>query len=94
MTRALKKYKSAVADLGCVICSECGYGEGTPAQLHHPRIEVGGAQRESDWLVLPLCPEHHTGATGVHSMSRSDFYLRYGYSELDLIALVFSRVYR
>jgi hypothetical protein len=83
---------SRVAELGCIVCSECGYGEGTPAQLHHPRIEVGGAQRESDWLVLPLCPEHHTGKTGVHGMGRANFYLHYGVTEVDLLAAVTARL--
>ena len=50
------------------------------------------AQRESDFLTLPLCPEHHTGATGVHSLSRRDFYRRYDHTELDLLALVIERL--
>lgn len=90
----LDKYMGAVASLGCIVCELAGYGEGTPAQLHHPRIEVGGAQRESDWLIIPLCPLHHTGREGVHTLSRSEFYRRFGYTELDLIAEVISRVYR
>jgi len=61
----VKQYKNKVASLGCMACRILGYGE-TPAQLHHVREGQGMAQRASDWLVIPLCVEHHTGTNGIH----------------------------
>jgi len=60
-----KKYMSRVAELGCSLCQVIGYGP-TPAEVHHLREGVGMAQRNSDFLAIPLCPEHHRGASGVH----------------------------
>ena len=64
-TKAEKRYMNRVAELGCVVCRMLGYGS-TPAQLHHVREGQGMAQRAQNWLVVPLCPEHHQGKTGVH----------------------------
>lgn len=61
----ITKYKSQVASLGCIACRLLGYGE-TPASLHHPRTGQGASQRASDWLVIPLCQEHHQGKNGIH----------------------------
>lgn len=79
----VKEWKNAVAELGCSMCRRMGYPE-TPAQLHHPRDGVGAAQRASDWLVIPLCPAHHTGSKGWHG-TRDDF-KRHSVNEWDLLA--------
>lgn len=60
-----KRHMNRVAALGCVVCRRLGYDE-TPAQLHH--IAEGSGKR-SDFMVAPLCPEHHTGKSGLHGMS-------------------------
>lgn len=65
MSIAAKRHLSRVAALGCVVCKRLGLGE-TPAEIHHPRFAVGMAQRASDWLALPVCPEHHRGSRGIH----------------------------
>jgi len=78
-----KEWMNAVAELGCGMCRRMGYGE-TPAQLHHPREGVGMAQRQSNWLVIPLCPAHHTGSKGWHG-TRDDF-KRHGVDELDILS--------
>lgn len=75
-----------VAALGCILCRYLNYGE-TPAQVHHIREEQGAAQRASDFLTVPLCPEHHTGGTGLHGLGRRAFERRYKLSELDLLAM-------
>jgi hypothetical protein len=81
---SVKAHKNRVAELGCILCRHLGLGK-TPAQLHHIREGQGMAQRASDWLVVPLCPEHHTGPRGVHG-DKTD--LRIGnVGELDLLAL-------
>lgn len=36
--------------------------------------------------VIPLCPEHHTGNTGIHGMGRKAFATHYGVTEEDLLA--------
>ncbi len=60
---AVKRYWSKVAELGCIICER-------PAQIAHCH---NGSVRERmreckakgkklarfDWVVLPLCPQHH-----------------------------------
>ena len=81
-----------VAALGCVVCRNAGFGE-SPAELHHIREGQGGAQRASNWLVIPLCPSHHRqGADSIHG-DRRGFIARYG-DELDLLAQTFSEVAR
>jgi hypothetical protein len=72
-----------VAELGCLIC-------GSPAQLHHPREGQGKGQRAQDWLVVPLCPDHHTGPEGIHN--RRTFYTRHRMDEWDLLALTIQRL--
>lgn len=86
-----QRYLSRVSDLGCAICQEIGYGA-TPAQLHHPRFCVGLSERASDWLVIPLCREHHQGDTGFHKLGPAEFKRRYGFSEPELIAWTIERL--
>jgi hypothetical protein len=49
-----------VAELPCVVCGVHG------VQLHHVREGQGMAQRASNYLVVPLCPDCHTGPNGIH----------------------------
>mgnify|MGYP003403923647 FL=1 len=85
MSSAAKRHKSRVAALGCILCRNLGYGE-TPPQLHHVREGQGMSQRASDMLVIPLCPEHHQGGTGLHGLATREFERRYKTTELDLLA--------
>jgi len=78
-----KAWKSNVAALGCILCRHFDLGE-TPANLHHVREGQGLSQRASDWLIVPLCREHHQGKTGVHG---AEFYTRWRLDELDLLAM-------
>lgn len=89
----VREYKSRVAGLGCVLCHHVGYGH-VGASLHHVREGQGMGQRASDWLVVPLCREHHQGATGFHGLGKQGFYLRYRLDELDLLAMTLSGVMR
>jgi hypothetical protein len=68
-----QKYMQKVRELGCLIC-------GSPASAHHIRED----RIKSDWLVIPLCPEHHAGAFSIH-MAKREFENIYG-SELHLLA--------
>jgi hypothetical protein len=49
-----------VADLPCACCGTEG------VHLHHIREGQGMAQRASNFLVIPLCPDCHTGPSGLH----------------------------
>ena len=66
-TKTEKEWMNKVANLGCYMCRHLGYGA-TPAQIHHLREGVGMAQRNSNFLVVPLCDRHHSNASpdGIH----------------------------
>ena len=79
-----------VAEMGCIVCERMGY-PGTPAEIHHVRVNHGWG-RSSHKAILPLCPEHHRGNTGVHSMGREQFRDMYGKSEIELLEIVLNRL--
>lgn len=84
LRKSEQKYMGRVAELGCIVCKTL-FNRFVPAQVHHIREGQGMAQRASNWLVVPLCPECHTGPTGLHG-DRS--LMRIGkLEELDLLAL-------
>lgn len=64
-TASEKRHMSSVAELGCIVCRNLGYGY-TPCELHHPRELAGGGQKSSNDDVIGLCPNHHRlGGYGV-----------------------------
>lgn len=79
--------------MGCALCSILDM-EHTPAEVHHIRDGQGAAQRASDWLTVPLCPEHHRGSSGLHGLGVKGFYTRYKLQELDLLAWTIERLTR
>jgi len=83
-TVAERKHMALVAELGCAVCRRIGY-EGTPAELHHPREGTGGGRRASHMDVIPLCPEHHRGKTGVHGLGTKGFPKHWGFGETELL---------
>ena len=88
-----KRHMDKVARLGCVICRRLGFDE-SPAQLHHV---AEGSGKRSDYAVVPLCPEHHTGATGFHILGTERFcklYRVFGESEYGLLVWVFEDLAR
>jgi hypothetical protein len=86
VSSASRRHMGRVAALGCVLCDHMGT-PGTPAEVHHIREGVGASQRASDFLTVPLCPEHHRGQYGVHGLGTKGFYACYKLSELDLLAM-------
>ena len=86
MRRSEAEHLSRVAALGCILCRHLGT-PGTPAEVHHLRDGQGAAQRASNWLTVPLCPEHHRGNTGLHGFGTRGFAARYKLDELDLLAM-------
>ncbi|MBR7747435.1 Ref family recombination enhancement nuclease [Undibacterium baiyunense] len=86
-TVAEKRHMQRVAEMGCIVCSHIYDHKDTPAQVHHVRVNHGWG-RSSHFMTIPLCVEHHTGKTGVHSMGRDEFESLHGYSELRLLEIV------
>ncbi len=85
MNAATRRHMDKVVSLGCILCRKFGEA-GTPAELHHIRESEGMSMRAQNTLVIPLCPEHHRGATGLHGLGTRMFYTRYRLDELDLLA--------
>ena len=81
-TVAQKRHFGKLADFGCILCFRLGYS-GTPAEIHH--IRRGG--KRSSAPVIPLCPEHHRGDSGVHGLGRRAFERTYGTTEDELLEL-------
>lgn len=87
MTKAEKAHLNRVASLGCILCYRLGYA-GTPAEIHHPRANMGLGQRGKHRDGIPLCTEHHRGATGFHGLGKRAFERRYGVTETELVEQV------
>ena len=81
-TKAEKQHYAKVANLGCSLCRYLGYGE-SPPELHHIRR----AGKRTNAPVIPLCPEHHRGNTGIHGMGRKAFEREYKITEEDLLEM-------
>ena len=73
-----------VARVPCVLCRHLGLGE-SPAIVHHMKCGTGASDRASDFLTIALCPEHHVGKSGVHTLKEKGLRLRYNLSEIDLL---------
>lgn len=58
---------------------------------HHIREGQGMAQRASDFLAIPLCPECHQGQMGVHG-DRTMLRI-HKLTELDLLARTIELLY-
>ena len=86
-TAAEKRHLASVAALGCIVCSHAYGNYGTPAEVHHVRARHGWG-RTSHLMTIPLCPEHHTGKTGVHNHGREQWEAIHGFSEMDLLTVV------
>jgi hypothetical protein len=82
MTKAEKDHKNALFELGCVLCLQLGYGR-TPPQLHH--LRTGGWGKGDYKTLIPLCPEHHTGNTGIHGMGTKAFERHYRTTQQELL---------
>lgn len=78
---AIQRHHDRVRDLGCSICALLDYGR-TPPSIHH----IYDTADRDDWLVIPLCPEHHAGASGFHGMGERAFNAAYRTSETKLLA--------
>ena len=77
-----KKRFNALAEYGCVVCRNAGYGRTWP-EIHHicGHGYSGMGKRASDEHTIPLCPVHHRfsmqGAVAYHADPKK-FEKRYG----------------
>jgi hypothetical protein len=91
-TAAERRYHDRVAAMGCVVCRNLGYGA-TPASVHHIRAGQGLSQRAGEYLVLPLCPEHHQhGGHGVAIHAGQEAWERIYGTETDLLDQVIGEI--
>ena len=85
-TMSATTWKQRLASLGCIMCHHFEQAQCGRTMLHHVREGQGMSQRADDYLLIPLCHEHHQGANGWHGLGKSAFYQRYKSDELDLLA--------
>ena len=88
-TKDEKNTLNAIARLGCILCSEVLGVTNSPAELHH--VRRFGAKRSAS-PVLPLCPEHHRGNTGVHGLGAKGFESKWGITFTQLLDSVSKRL--
>jgi hypothetical protein len=77
----LQQFEARLRQLPCVVCDHMGLA-GKCEELHH----AGHSTDRSDWNQVPLCREHHQGATGIHGLHRRGFEARYKLTEMDLLS--------
>lgn len=83
MTKNEKKYLDRVARVGCILCRSAFGVKDSPAEIHHIR-RFGGKRATSP--VIPLCPEHHRGNSGVHGLGAKGFEAKWGITQEALLA--------
>lgn len=79
-TKAARDHMARVAALRCVCC---GYW---PVEVHHCISGRYGQHKASDFETVPLCYEHHRGATGIHA-NKAAWEATYG-PDTDYLAVV------
>jgi hypothetical protein len=85
-TKNEKNALNKIAELGCIICAEIlGIEGGSAAELHHVR-RYGAVRSTSP--ILPLCPEHHRGNSGIHGLGVKRFEREYKISCEELLERV------
>ncbi len=82
-----KRHLALVATIPCLICEQMGLGWRS-SQVHH----ISDTAHRSDWLTIPLCEDHHTGAEGFHGLGEREFNRRYKTTELHLLAQTIERL--
>ena len=87
MTKAEATHKRRLSELGCMACYLIhGPHNPAPVELHHLRAGQGWGKGDYTTLI-PLCPEHHRGKTGVHGLGTKAFPKHHGFTEADLLAM-------
>jgi hypothetical protein len=85
MTNEEKHHKTQLSGLGCMVCLRLhGPHSPAPVELHH--LRSGGWGKGDFRTLIPLCPEHHRGNSGVHGLGTKGFARHYGFDQADLLA--------
>lgn len=82
MTKAELIYKGRLVEIGCMICRTFGITD-SPVELHH--LRSGGWGKGDYTTLIPLCPEHHRGNSGIHGMGTKAFERHYGVTQIELL---------
>jgi hypothetical protein len=78
------RHKEKLAALGCMVCRRLyPHLEPGPVELHH--LRENGWGRGPYLTLMPLCMEHHRGATGVHGLGTRGFVKFYGFTQADML---------
>lgn len=84
LKRAEKQHKDRLVSLGCMVCRILfPWLEPATPELHHMR--QGGWGKGDYKTLIPLCPEHHRGKTGVHGLGTKGFVSHYGFTQQELL---------
>jgi hypothetical protein len=83
-----------VKQLSCVLCRHLGLIPQDEVQGMSDAHHLFRPEDRSDWLVAPLCKEHHQGATGFHGLGgEPGFRRRYKLGEAQLLAMTLRRLF-
>lgn len=86
-TQAEKDHHERIAGMSCILCDLTGLGPNRPVHVHH--LQNRGV-RSNHFLVMPLCPECHQGANGIHGDKALLRIARV--EEIDLLALTIEKL--
>jgi len=89
MTVLAELHDIRVRRLTCVACFVLEGKHTLPIEIHHIEHD---RHAFSDFLILPLCYEHHQGFTGVHGRHRLGFEKLHGVTQLQLLGVVISQL--
>lgn len=90
MSKKSKMHMGRLAEMGCICCDMLGQSQQGKTFVHHLREGVGMAQRQSDFIAIPLCYDCHQGANGIHGDRTYLKLLKCG--ELDLLAATLEKL--
>ena len=89
--KAEKSWLSKIAYFGCVVCQKhYDVPDAPPCNVHHIRQGMGAGQKNSHYMVLPLCHHHHQGEDGFHKYPKT-WQEKYG-TEKELLEWVLERI--
>jgi len=78
----LDRYEARLRQLPCIVGFKMGMGCKCE-ELHH----AGDPSERDDWAQVPLCFEHHQGATGIHGLRRRTFHMKYQLTDVQMLAM-------
>jgi len=75
-----------IKSLPCVVCVKVGLPPPPISDAHH--LEHESRDKDSDFATVPLCKEHHQGATGYHGIGgERGMVMRYKLNHDDMMKL-------